>query len=330
MKSNHILKGFVLPGLPHPLLCPEKNKGWKKLRTAFDQVRSEIEQSDADLLIVYSTMWPSILGHQIQANPEPEWTHVDEQFHDLGSIPYKFKIDTDFATTLDETCKARGLASRTINYNGFPIDTGSITALKLINPDNRIPASILSSNIYSDRVETVVFGKATREALEKQNKKAIVVIVSTLSNRLHSEFIKPEEDRIHSAKDEEWNQKVLEFLEHGRLEDVSQLSRQIHKEARVKKVVNFKSFWWFSAVMGQHNRYAGQIYEYQPIYGTGGAVIGLTPSQEAARDLEFDENDPEVYSGNRNVLSPSAESMADFSSQTQPALGSENVGGENE
>ena len=82
--------------------------------------------------------------------------------------------------------------------------------------------------------------------------------------------------------------------------------------------------------MGQHNRYAGQIYEYQPIYGTGGAVIGLTPSQEAARDLEFDENDPEVYSGNRNVLSPSAESMADFSSQTQPALGSENVGGENE
>ena len=36
------------------------------------------------------------------------------------------------------------------------------------------------------------------------------------------------------------------------LEDVSQLSRQFHREARVtKKVVNFKPFWWWSAAMGR-------------------------------------------------------------------------------
>lgn len=310
-----VLKGFVLPGLIHPLLCPESNSGYQKVRTAFEKVKEEIEKSSADLILIYSTMWPSILGHQIQALSEPEWTLVDEEFHDLGSIPYKLKIDSDFAHCYNKHAKHRGLHSRTIAYHGFPIDTGSIVALKLINPSNRLPAVIVSSNIYADRAETVVLAKAAVDALKEQGKKAIAVIISTLSNRLHSNWIDPKDDKIHSLKDQEWNLKILEFLEKGRLEDVSQLSRQIQREARVKKVSNFKPFWWLSSVMGSHNRYKGQVYEYQPIYGTGCAVVGLTPTSFAARDLEFDEEAPETYSGERNVLSASAESMSDFSSQ---------------
>ncbi len=303
--ESRILNGFVLPGLVQPLLSPKANPGYAKLRNAFELVGDEIRRSEADLILIYSTMWPSILGHQIQAMPEPEWVHVDEEFHDLGSIPYKFKIDADFAHCFNSHAIKRGLHSRTIAYKGFPIDSGSVVALKLINPDNRIPAVIVSSNIYADRAETVVLAKAAVDALEEQGKKAVAVIISTLSNRLHSEFIKPEDDKIHSLKDHEWNLKILEFLEKGRLEDVSQLSRQIHREARVKKVSNFKPFWWLSGVMGAHNRYTGKIYEYQPVYGTGCAVVGLTPAQHAARDLEFDEDAPDVYTGERNVLSSS-------------------------
>ena len=60
-------------------------------------------------------------------------------------------------------------------YHGFPIDTGSVVALKLLNPDNAVPAGILSSNVYSDRAETVVFGKAARDAIEASGKKVAVV-----------------------------------------------------------------------------------------------------------------------------------------------------------
>lgn len=313
--SNPIIKGFVLPGLVHPLLCPEANIGYHKVRSAFERVRDEVEKSSADLLLIYSTMWPSVLGHQIQAHPEPEWTLVDEEFHDLGSVPYKLKIDIELAHAYNKHAQARGLHSRTVAYHGFPIDSGSIVALKLINPHNRLPAVIVSSNIYADRAETVVLAKAAVDALQEQGKKAIAIIVSTLSNRLHSDWIDPKEDKIHSLKDQEWNLKILEFLEKGRLEDVAQLSRQIQREARVKKVTNFKPFWWLSSVMGSHNRYKGQVYEYQPIYGTGCAVIGLTPTSHAARDLEFDEDAPDFYTGERNVLSASSETIADFSSQ---------------
>ena len=300
-----VIASYILPGLPQPLLTPQANPGYGRLRDAFEKVRMEIEQSDADVLILYSTMWPSVIGHQILSRPNPQWTHVDEQFHDLGSIPYSFRIDEELAKLYCEKAKARGLMTRTIDYHGFPIDTGSVVALKLINPENRIPAIVLSSNVYADRAETVVFAKAAKEALEESGKKAIAIAISTLSNRLHQDWIDPKNDCIHSQKDEEWNQKLLEFLRAGRLEDVAQLSRQIHREARVHKVNNFKSMWWMASLMGAHNRYSGTVHAYEPVYGTGCAVVGLEPAEHAARDLEFDEGSPEFFAGDRNVLAPS-------------------------
>lgn len=309
-RANPVRKGFLLPGLPHLVLAADQNPGWKTVRQAFNQVRAEIESVNPDILMIYTTYWPSVIGHQIQAYPTPEWVHVDEEFHRLGSIPYKMRIDSEFAKRYVETCKARGLHARTIAYHGFPIDTGSVVVQRLINADNRWPAVIVSSNVYSDRAETLVLGKSGRDALESSGKTAIAIIISSLSNRLHTQWIDPKEDRISSLKDQEWNQKFLEFLQAGRLEDVSQLSRQFHKEARINKVANFKPFWWLASLMGQNNLFTGHIFEYQPIYGTGAAVVGLTPALRAARDLEFDESDPEKYVGERNVLGPSGEDEA--------------------
>lgn len=300
--QSSVLKGYVVPGLPHILLAPEKNPGWQKMRNAFEEVQKEIDASGAEILVIYSTYWSSILGHQIQADPEPEWVHVDDQFYDLGSIPYKFKMDAKFAELLKDKCTSRGLQARTIAYHGFPIDTGSVVALKLLNPKNKIPAVIISSNIYSDRAESIVLGKATRDAIEASGKKAICLVITSLSNRMHTTPVPPEKDKINSLKDHEWNLKFLEYLQAGRLEDASQLSRQFHREARVQKVVNYKPFWWLAGVMGQNNLFGGKLYEYQPIIGTGNALVGLTPSARAARDLEFDEDDPHVYKGERNVL----------------------------
>lgn len=314
--QNLVVKSFVLPGLPQPLLTPKANAGYARLREAFEKVRAEIEASGADVILIYSTMWPSVLGHQVQCRELLEWTHVDEEFHDLGSIPYKLKMDGALGRAIVKNGEKRGLHMRPVDYHGFPVDTGSVVALKLINPDNRIPAVVLSSNMYADRAETVVLGKATLDALKEQNKKAVAVVISTLSNRLHQTFLDPKDDKIHSLKDQEWNLKMIEFFEKGRLEDLSQLSRQIQKEARVKKVNNFKPLWWLSTVSGPHNRYKGEVLAYEPVCGTGSAVVSLVPTEFASRDLEFDEDSPEVFAGERNVLGPSLNETRGMNSQT--------------
>lgn len=172
-----ILKGYLVPGKPLPLLAPEKNPAWGELRRGFDKAREEIAASGADLILIYSTQWINVIGHQIQADPAPEWVHVDQDFHAFGTMPYRFRMDPDFAKAYEATARARGLHARTVSYKGFPLDSGVIQALQLLNPDNAIPACVVGCNMYADRAETVVLGKAAAEAVETSGRKAVVVAV---------------------------------------------------------------------------------------------------------------------------------------------------------
>ena len=321
--NGSLIGSYVVPVHPHPLLVPEKNEGWTRLRAAFDEARDAIKESGADLLIIYSTTWPSIIGHQIQADPNPQWTLVDQDFHDLGSMDYSFNIDAEFAKAWNEANHKRGLQSRTVAYHGFPIDVGSVVALKLLNPDNAIPAVIVSSNVYANRSETTVLAKACLDVIKKTGRKAVAVTAMSMSNRMFTEFIDPSDDRIHSLKDDEWKRKVLEFLEEGRLEDVAQLSRTIHQQIRVQKVVTFKPMWWLSAMNGNRNNLTGRILAYEALHGAGGAVVQLDPTSTGMGDKEYDEDDVEYYRGERNVLDAQEASIQSNelpTSSTGPAL----------
>jgi len=161
--------------------------------------------------------------------------------------------------------------------------------LKLLNPDNAIPASVVSCNIYAEREETRALGYAARAAIEAYGKKTIVVVVTNLSNRYEVADIDPAHDRISSQKDDEWNRKILEMLGEGRLEDVAQVARDFAREANAD--MGFKAIWWLGAVMGEHNKYDGKVWEYAPVWGTGNAIVELTPNdrKEIEFEKEFDE-----------------------------------------
>lgn len=302
MSNGEIVESFVVPVHPHTVLAPEQNEGWGKLRAAYDDAAEIIANSGADLLIIYSTTWPSIIGHQMISDPNPEWVMVDHDFHDLGSINYSFNIDAEFADLWNAENHSRGLQSRCVNYQGFPIDVGSVVALTLLNPDNKIPAVIVSSNVYADRSETTVLAKACRDLVKRTGRKAVAITAMSLSNRMFTEHIEAKDDKIHSLKDDEWNRKILEFLTEGRLEDVGQLSRTIQQQIRVQKVVNFKPMWWLSAMNENRNDLTGEVLAYEAIHGAGCAVVHLNPTPSGVGDKEYDEDEVEVFTGERGVL----------------------------
>ncbi len=283
-----IQKAYIVPGQPHILLGAAKNDGWASLRKSYEAVGREIAKSGAELLLVYSTQWFSVIGHLFQVDPRPKWTLVDQNWYELGEIPYEFRIDPAFGELYAKLAKERGMQASTVAYHGFPIDTGTVVALKLLNPDNAIPASVVSCNIYSERDESRALGAAGRAAIDLYGKKTIVVCVTNLSNRFEVAEIDPAKDRISSAKDDEWNRKILEMLGDGRLEDVAQVAREFGREANAD--MGFKAIWWLGALMGEHNRYDGKVWDYQPVWGTGSAIVELTPSaKELDFEKEFDE-----------------------------------------
>jgi 2-aminophenol/2-amino-5-chlorophenol 1,6-dioxygenase alpha subunit len=287
--QSSILRGYLVPGQPHPLLAPDRNAGWQSLRDSYERVGKAIAASGAELMLVYSTQWFSVIGHLFQIDPRPKWTLVDQNWYELGEIPYEFRIDPEFGKLYAKLCKEHGMQAATVAYHGFPIDTGTVVALKLLNPDNAIPASVVSCNIYAEREETRALGFAARAAIEAYGKKTVVVCVTNLSNRYEVKDIDPAHDRISSQKDDEWNRKILEMLGEGRLEDVAQVARDFAREANAD--MGFKAIWWLGAVMGEHNKYDGKVWDYQPVWGTGNAIVELTPNERKQIDWEkeFDE-----------------------------------------
>jgi 2-aminophenol/2-amino-5-chlorophenol 1,6-dioxygenase alpha subunit len=295
--ADLVQKAYLVPGQPHILLAPERNAGWASLKKSYEAVGREIARSGAELMLLYSTQWFSVIGHLFQTDPKPKWVLVDQNWYEFGEIPYEFRIDPAFGELYCKTCKDLGMQAATVNYHGFPVDPGTVLALKLLNPDNSIPASVVSCNIYAERDETRALGRAARAAIDRYGKKTIVVVVSNLSNRYEVADIDPANDRISSAKDDEWNRKILEMFGEGRLEDVSQVAREFGREANAD--MGFKAIWWLAALAGEHNRYDGKVWDYQPVWGTGNAIVELTPNpnKELEFEKEFDEGPVELETG---------------------------------
>lgn len=275
--GSKITACYVVPGLPHPLLASEKSESWKSIRDTYDVVRREIEASDAEMILYFSTQWLSVLGYLFQADPAPEWTQVDHNWHELGSMKYQFKVDTQFAHLYAAEVRELGHYVREVNYKGFPIDTGTIVAQKMLNPNNRLPAAMASCNIYAEKQETLSIGQAAMRALEKHGKRTAIVVVSGMSQRFETKEVDPARDQVSSLKDDEWNRKVLEIFAEGRLEDVSEIAREYSRQANAD--MGFRGIWWLNGLCGKSNDFVGRVFDYQPIWGTGAALIGLYPTR---------------------------------------------------
>jgi 2-aminophenol/2-amino-5-chlorophenol 1,6-dioxygenase alpha subunit len=295
--SGLLQKAYLVPGQPHILLGADRNAGWASLKASYEAVGREIERSGAELILLYSTQWFSVIGHLFQTDPNPKWTLVDQNWYELGEIPYSFRVDPEFGALYAAICKDLGMQTATVAYHGFPIDTGTVVALKLLTPNNAIPASVVSCNIYAERDETRALGRAARTAIERYGKKTIVVIVTNLSNRFEVGEIDMAHDKISSSKDDEWNRKILEMLGEGRLEDVAQVAREFGREANAD--MGFKAIWWLAALAGENNKYDGKVWDYQPVWGTGNAIVELTPNPNKELDFEkeFDEGPVEQGTG---------------------------------
>lgn len=319
--SGLIQKAYLVPGQPHILLGFDRNAGWASLKQSYEAIGREIERSGAELMLLYSTQWFSVIGHLFQIASNPTWTLVDQNWYELGEIPYSFRIDPEFGKLYAGVCKDLGMQTATVDYHGFPIDTGTVVALKLLNPNNAVPASVVSCNIYAERDETRALGRAARTAIDRYGKKTIVVVVSNLSNRYEVGDIDPAHDHISSSKDDEWNRKILEMLGEGRLEDVAQVAREFGREANAD--MGFKAIWWLAALAGENNKYDGKVWDYQPVWGTGNALVELTPNPDKELDFEkeFDEGPVEAGTGleshNVSESGPDAGRASEMSSQDE-------------
>lgn len=263
------LKAAWVPGLPH-ILRPESSSHWLKCATAMENLGRAVQAESFERIVLYSTQWLSVLGTSFQCQANPKGTHVDENWYEWGDLPFDFRCDAVLGQKFMQTLKAKGFPGMTVDFEGFPIDTGTLVALRFLNPEGKIPVSLVSSWVYANAEASQRIGSLMREVIEASGQRTLVVASSLLSTHFTTREIDPEADAIASPADDDWNRKVLALWEQGNLEEVATLAGRYTEAAKAD--MQFNAFHWLRGILGDQP-VKGKVSHYGPLWGTGAAVV---------------------------------------------------------
>ncbi|MFK8068554.1 MAG: tRNA U-34 5-methylaminomethyl-2-thiouridine biosynthesis protein [Gammaproteobacteria bacterium] len=266
-----IVSAFLVPGSPLPFLQPD-NPPWAKLAKALKIAGESLAKSKPDTIVIYSNEWIAVLDQLWQTRPHIQGVHVDHNWHEYGELTYDISVDTDYAQAAIEGTIELGIKAKGVDYDQFPVDTGTIVATKFLNPESKIPLLISSNNVYHDWDATMALGRVAAEQANKLNRKIAVVGVGGLSGSFYRHSIDIREDKIVSDKDDELNKNILELIESGDLNALSAACPGYAAEAKAD--MGFKQLAFLLGAMGENYK-GGKVLAYGSVYGSGAAVVEL-------------------------------------------------------
>ena len=186
-------------------------------------------------------------------------------------------IDVELAHAWADAIDAAGLQARRTRYDGFPIDTGTVTASRLLDPDGRGRWAIVSCNLYADPSAMGAVARAGVRAAG--DRRVAVVAVSGLSSGLIPRWITPDQDRFENAEHDRWNRKVLDAIRAGA--DVGALAAEYARGRR--RWTASSGRYAFLAGSGAVDG-PGEVLAYGPVWGTGAAVVWWPRHGDGGRD----------------------------------------------
>jgi len=288
MKKGEIIAGFLAPHPPHlvygenpPQNEPRSRGGWEQLRWAYERARRSLDRLKPDVLLVHSPHWTTQVGHHFLGVPHLSGKSVDPIFPNLFRYDFALDVDVALAEACCEEARAAGLVSKMMRNPNFRVDYGTITTLHMMRPQWDIPVVGISANnspYYLDMErgleEMSILGEATRRAIERSGRRAVLLASNTLCHwHFHEEPAIPEDmSREHPQNYEGylWDMRIIDLLRQGKTQEVFAILPQFIQEAFAE--VKSGAFTWMFSAMG-YPEMPGELHGYGTVIGTGNAVM---------------------------------------------------------
>ncbi len=260
---------FLVPGSPLPRLKPE-NIPWGRIAAGYQRAGRSLAAARPDVVLLYSTQWLAVLDELWQTRPHLKGVHVDENWYEWGALPFDLRVDTELAHACVAATRRIGVSSKGVNYDGFPVDTGTIVAMGFLNESGSLPVVMAANNLYHSPATTEQLGRLAVQVADEQGKRVAIVGVGGLSGSIFREEIDIRSDRIATHDDDRWNRQILDLIERA---DVPALRREIPRfAAEARADMGFKHFYWVLGGLGGRF-YGARTHAYGPAYGSGAAVV---------------------------------------------------------
>ncbi len=263
-----VVSAFLLPGNPLPFLRQD-NPPWAVLAEAAKAAGVALRASKPDVLLIYSTQWIAVLDELWQTRPHSTGLHVDENWYDYGDMQMNLRADVELAKACIGAAGEAGIRSRAVDYDDFPIDTGTIVANAFVNPDGSIPAVVAANNLYHDFAKTEELGRLAARQADLQGKRAAIIAIGGLSSRYFDRDIDIAEDRIVDDEDDVANRALLHMMKTGGADDLRDGIAAY--TASIKAEMGLKHLGWLIGGVGDYTR--AVVHGYGPTYGAGAAVV---------------------------------------------------------
>jgi 2-aminophenol/2-amino-5-chlorophenol 1,6-dioxygenase beta subunit len=295
--KGRIVAGFLAPHPPHlvygenpPQNEPRSEGGWENLRWGYERARASLRSKPYDVIIVHSPHWKTVIGTHVLGVPHFEGLSVDPVFPNLFRYHYKLDVDVELAEAIHhEGCDA-GLVMKMMRNPRFRVDYGTLTCTHLINPAWDTPIVGLSSgsafHYFSNDVgqrEMIALGQATRRAVERTGRRAILLASCSLSHRHFTEEPPTPEDMSHEHIYHHgqylWDMRLLDLMRAGRtrqlMDELPDFIDQTASEAKEG------SLSWLIAAL-DYPAYPATVHGYGTVIGTGNAVVEWSPPEVGA------------------------------------------------
>jgi 2-aminophenol/2-amino-5-chlorophenol 1,6-dioxygenase beta subunit len=288
MAQGKILAGFVAPHQPHlvyaenpPQNEPRAEGGWEPLRWAYERARKSIEELKPDVLLVHSPHWMTLVGHHFLGVKRLSGKSVDPIFPNLFRYNFDLDVDVELAEACCAEAQAEGLTAKMMRNPNFRVDYGTITTLHMIRPQWDIPVVGISANnspyyltLGEGMEQMEKLGVATRRAIEKSGKRAVLLASNTFSHyHFHEEPALPEDmsqEHPQNYQGYKWDMRMIELMRKGEIKEVMRLFPQWVDEAFAE--VKSGAFPWMMSAM-DYPEIPAELYGYGTVIGTGNAVM---------------------------------------------------------
>lgn len=286
--TGRIIAGVLAPHPPHlvyaenpPQNEPRSEGGWDVLRWGYERMRKRVLAKKPDVLIVHSPHWMTYVGHHVLGLPHFKGLSVDPIFPHLFRFHYDIKVDVELSLLIAEEGKKEGLTMKVMKNPDFRIDYGCITSAYLTNPAFDIPIVSISSNnspyYFSNEVgqeEMIKLGIATRRAIERSGRKAVLLASNSLSHRhFTSEPEIPEDmsfEHIYHHGQYLWDMEILKMMREGRSRELIDCLPEFMDMAAAEVKAGALA-WMLSAL--DFPTYPAEVHAYGTVIGTGNAVV---------------------------------------------------------
>lgn len=283
-----IVAGVLAPHPPHlvyaenpPQNEPRAECGWEELRWGYERLRRSLARKPHEVLVVHSPHWKTHQGTHVLALPAFSGLSVDPVFPNLFRYRYDLRVDVPLAEAVIEEGRKSGLQMTAMTNPDFRVDYGTIISCHMVNPSWDKPIVVLSSSTsyhhFSNEVgeaEMLALGAATRAAVARLGRRAVLLASNSLSHRHFTEEPALPEDmaneHVYHHGQYLWDMRVLDLMRKG-------LTRQLIDEMPdfIEQAVSEckeGSLTWLIGAMG-FPTVPAEVHAYGSVIGTGNAVV---------------------------------------------------------